>query len=71
MSDLTRESKIEYLREDGGDGNIRRRVVSMLNQHGPDWLTDKQIDEIFQAEVGFQEMRERLNAENRKARGEA
>jgi len=65
-----RERKLEYIKEDGGNANIRRRVISMLTRHGADWLTDEQIDDLFHAESQFQEARERLNAEN-KARAQA
>jgi hypothetical protein len=61
----TRERKIEYIKEDGGNANIQRRVISMLTRHGTDWLTDEQIDDLFHAEARFHEMQERVHAENR------
>ena len=60
-----RARQIEYIKENGGESNIRKRVLSMLDKHGDDWLSDNQIDDIFHAEARLQEMQERVNAENR------
>jgi len=59
----TRERKLKFLKDCGLD--LRKGVAEMISQHGEDWLTDDQIDDIVRDEIDNWKRAQRMNRWNR------
>lgn len=64
-NDIDRDEKVEFIAQAGANC-LRNWVLAMFDRQGARWLTDEQLDEIYQAEVAEGEraaIRRRKNAE--------
>jgi hypothetical protein len=61
----TRERKLKFM-ADYGLVALRQAVMEMLAQHGSDWLTDEQIDDITSYQIRVCRQVQRMNRQNRK-----
>lgn len=59
----TRERKLKFLSD--YRVNLRANVAKLLCERGPDWLTDKQLDDIVQNEIHSCKRSLRMNRMNR------
>jgi len=59
----TRERKIEFLKD--GGLSLRVGVTDMIAEHGDDWFTDEQIEDLVRYLIHIQKTMQRRNRQNR------
>lgn len=64
MRKATRERKIQFMR-DFSSSALLEAAVKAFRHHGPDWLTDEQLDEIVSQQVSEWRDTQRMNLRNR------
>jgi hypothetical protein len=60
----TRERKLKFM-ADYGLVALRQAVMEMFAQHGSDWLTNEQIDDITSYQIRVCRQAQRMNRSNR------
>lgn len=59
----TRERKLKFLQD--GNLSLRVGVTDMIAEHGSDWFTDEQIDDLVRYLIHIQRRTQAMNRENR------
>ena len=59
----TRERKLKFLKD--GNLSLRVGVTDMIAEHGPDWFTDEQIEDLVRYLIHIQKTMQRRNRQNR------
>jgi hypothetical protein len=59
----TRERKLKFLKD--GGLSLRVGVTDMIAEHGADWFTDEQIEDLVRYLIHIQKTMQRRNRQNR------